>query len=216
MQRSVLRPPLAAATPTLLTVLLCVLLAVGWAPPASAHAELVSSTPAAGAGLTEMPARVRLTFSGAVRTPAFVEVSASGGSQVTTGPAHIRGRQVTRRLTSSSPGAFTVAYRVTSSDGHAITGSFQFRLQDADEQGQTDPPATSAATPADESSPTTTGGESPADTATSPAPEQTDETEPVAADDGDGPGGGLVVLLVAVVLVGLAAVGWAVRRALRA
>lgn len=50
--------------------------------PASAHAELISSNSKDGATIKTLPSQIELKFSEEIGTPAFVEVTASDGTQV--------------------------------------------------------------------------------------------------------------------------------------
>jgi methionine-rich copper-binding protein CopC len=100
--------------------------------PASAHNALVSSTPAGDAMLAAAPAAVSLVFTETLN-PDFttVAVSDAARTRVATGPPVIDGATgivpVTQAL---SNGAYTVAYRVVSVDGHAVQGSYRFTLAD--------------------------------------------------------------------------------------
>jgi methionine-rich copper-binding protein CopC len=119
----------ALALVTLAGVLLALLLAP---TRASAHAELIASNPAGGAVLTEPPATVTLTFTESVTDPAYVVVTGPGGDQAAEGPAPQSGTTVTQRLDLQAvpepTGAWTVAYRVLSVDGHAMTGEIAFTV----------------------------------------------------------------------------------------
>jgi len=100
------------------------------APPASAHAQLVSSTPGNGATLRQLPGAVSLTFSETVRTPAFVEVTAPDGSNVAVGATRVVDADVSRSLVSSGGGGpYALSYRITSADGHPVSGTVRFTLQ---------------------------------------------------------------------------------------
>ena len=59
----------------LMAVVTAALSVAATAPPAVAHAELSSSSPAGGATVQELPRKVTLTFTESVRTPAFVAVT---------------------------------------------------------------------------------------------------------------------------------------------
>jgi copper resistance protein C len=182
----------------LVTVAATALCVLATAPTAFAHAELVASSPADGANLRQPPESATLTFSETVRTPAFVEVTGPGGRDVTVGRVRVRDADLATRLsTSAEPGRYTLSYRVTSADGHPITGTVRFTLAGS----------ANTAEPA------------PADTATpgAPLPAPAEQTQP-AAGSGDGGGGlgtGQVVLLLGVLVVGLVALAAGTRRALR-
>jgi len=125
-----------AAAPRLarLAAVLATLLAVGalWlvaAPTAGAHALLVSSNPASGSSLTQLPKAVTATFSESVvpRLSSLQVVDASG--RVVAGDSHAEPGDVT--LTVAVPpllsGVYTVRWKtVSSDDGHVANGSFTF------------------------------------------------------------------------------------------
>jgi methionine-rich copper-binding protein CopC len=100
------------------------------ASAASAHAELVSSTPADGSFVTTAPTEVVLTFDEDIQTH-FDSVVVNGpkGSRVGTGSPHISGKTLTQRLgTLAAQGRYSIAYRVVSADGHPVTGQLSFFL----------------------------------------------------------------------------------------
>ena len=94
--------------------------------PAVGHTSLVSTDPADGSQIPTAPPSVQLTFSEDIET-AFIAGVAPDGSKVTTGEPRIIGTKVVAELAASDQrGTFTVAYRVVSGDGHALTGQFRF------------------------------------------------------------------------------------------
>jgi len=119
-----------------LTRLLCGLLAAGLASlalagSAAAHSLLLESSPAAGAALSAPPAQLVLRFNnriekslstvrlvdghGAVR-PLVIDVGA--------GPAE----RVTAPVPPLAPGPWRVEWQVLSTDGHVVSGRFEFRV----------------------------------------------------------------------------------------
>jgi copper resistance protein C len=101
-----------------------------FAAPASAHTELLSSTPARGAGVTS-PTEVRLVFSEHV-TRAKVQVRDAKGGRHQIGTAQIEGATVTQKVaTGLTAGAYTLDYRVVSADGHPVQDSLPFSITDA-------------------------------------------------------------------------------------
>lgn len=107
-----------------------VLLAV-WAGPASAHAQLLKTTPVAGADLSSPPTEIVLTF-GEVMNLALdhIEVFGADGHAVATGPlTHANGDayslavQVTSRL---AQGQYIVGWHAISQDSHPVSGAFSF------------------------------------------------------------------------------------------
>lgn len=115
-----------------------------WLPErVAAHAELVSSDPAANATLTEGPATLSLTFSeaidGASATVGLLDIRQAAIPGV--GPLAIdaAGTTATIPLPTLTPGTYTVSYQVTSAvDGHVTSGIFAFLV---DPTGTQPPPA---------------------------------------------------------------------------
>jgi copper resistance protein C len=104
---------------------------VGVAASAGAHSLLLESLPAPGATLTAPPrelmlrfnnriekslSRVRLVDLGGIERPLVVSV---GG-----GPAD----RLTAAVPSLSPGRWRVEWQVLSTDGHVVSGRFDFTL----------------------------------------------------------------------------------------
>ena len=104
---------------------------------ASAHAELVSSDPAAGAVIGSAPESVNLTFGEELMTVAGdtanqVQVANSAKERVDTGKVKIDGAKISIDLKPDlALDSYTVTYRVVSADGHPIEGSYQFVVSEA-------------------------------------------------------------------------------------
>ncbi|WP_395309428.1 copper resistance CopC family protein [Mycobacterium sp. AMU20-3851] len=113
----------------LLTLMLTALALAG-AGPASAHAALISSNPAADSSLPTAPAEVSATFSEDLQ-PAFAAMTVVGpdGNLWSAGDVRVDGPVATVGLRPLGPaGTYTANYRVTSADGHVINGSWSFDL----------------------------------------------------------------------------------------
>ncbi|MDN3250312.1 copper resistance protein CopC [Streptomyces sp. ZSW22] len=110
-----------------------VLLVLGGAGPASAHAALRSTDPGDGSVLPRAPRHVTLTFTESVglRDDSF-RVLDPGGHRVRTGEAgRADGRSETARVTLPGrlgEGTYTVAWRVVSADSHPVSGAFTFSV----------------------------------------------------------------------------------------
>jgi copper resistance protein C len=109
-----------------------VLTLVVGAHPAAAHNSLVASSPAAGQTVAQVPAAVVLTFD----EPAI----AMGTQIVITGPSgpaqagapRLVDNTVAQDIQAGAPaGDYTVTWRVTSVDGHPISGTFTFTATDS-------------------------------------------------------------------------------------
>ncbi len=109
-------------------LVLAVLLGVLGAAPAAAHNQLRGSDPADGATLPRTPGAVVLTFDQpAVALGTQVVVTGPDGA-ASTGAAELVDATVRQPLVPGAPaGAYAVVWRVTSSDGHPITGELTFR-----------------------------------------------------------------------------------------
>ncbi|GAA4739306.1 hypothetical protein GCM10023328_20360 [Modestobacter marinus] len=114
----------------LLGVLLGVLVDVGTARPASAHATVVTTTPGDSARLDFAPAEVVVEFDEPVSLGAgYARVLDGDGERVDTGAADVRGSTLTVPLREGLPDAgYVVTYRVVSADSHPVSGAFSFAV----------------------------------------------------------------------------------------
>ena len=111
----------------LLALGLCIGVSLALPATAVAHDVLERTTPAEGTTVDRLPGAVVLTFSEQpLAIGAQVVVTGPSGN-VASGAPTIGGRDVTQALSPSAPaGDYTVTYRVTSGDGHPVSGSFAF------------------------------------------------------------------------------------------
>ena len=100
------------------------------APAAAAHATRIATDPAADAALTAGPQRVSATFNEQLQTTfAAMTVVGPDGNLWSAGEPAVQGAVVGIALRALGPaGTYTVNYRVTSADGHVVSGSWSFRL----------------------------------------------------------------------------------------
>ncbi|MEU3346239.1 copper resistance CopC family protein [Streptomyces sp. NPDC006700] len=110
-----------------------VLLLLGGAGPASAHAALRGTDPADGTVLKSAPGRVTLSFTESVSLlDDSFRLFDPEGRRVRTGePQHAPGRPDTARVAfpgGLGEGTFTVAWRVVSADSHPVSGAFTFSV----------------------------------------------------------------------------------------
>lgn len=126
-------------------------LGLAFTSPASAHDQLVKSDPGGGATVAA-PENVTLTYSAEVLpTGARVQVKAPDDSVATSGDPTVKGKQVVQQVDASAPGTYKVTWRVTSSDGHPISGTFSFTVQEEGAAPSTSAPKKSASPPASSS-----------------------------------------------------------------
>lgn len=122
-------------------LLLAVALLFETAGVAAAHAVLLSTDPAHNAQLPTGPTRVSATFNEQIQTT-FAAMTVVGPDQHlwSTGEARVDGAVVSVALRPLGPtGNYTVNYRVTSADGHVVSGSWSFQLTVAG-SGEPGPP----------------------------------------------------------------------------
>ncbi|MFI7542051.1 copper resistance protein CopC [Actinoplanes sp. NPDC049599] len=120
------------------------------AGPALAHNQLVSAKPARDATLREAPTAVTLAFLQRL-DPAFttVAVSDSGKRRVAASAPVVKAKTASVRLDEAlDNGAYTVAYRVVSVDGHTVQGSYTFTVADPNPPSAAASAAPSVAGPA--------------------------------------------------------------------
>lgn len=112
---------------------------------AAAHAVLVSTDPARDAEVGTGPARVSATFNEQLQsTFAAMTVVGPDGNLWSTGETQVQGAVAGVALRPLGPaGTYTVNYRVTSADGHVVSGSWPFRLTVAG-TGEPGPPVAAA------------------------------------------------------------------------
>ena len=113
----------------LLVLLLPVLVLVGSASPASAHATLIGTDPAEGAVLETAPEQVTFTFNESViGNPAGIKVFDATGAVVPSS-ASVRDSQLVVALDEEvGEGTLVVVWRLVSADGHPIGGSLSFSV----------------------------------------------------------------------------------------
>jgi methionine-rich copper-binding protein CopC len=181
-------------TKALLAVVVGVLSAIFWAVPAHAHNSFTGSDPKNGARISTVPTTVTLSFLARL-DPSSTKVTVTGPDGATAdGAATVKANKATVGVRDAGGGAYTVAFQVSSVDGHPVKGRITFTV-------------TAPAAP--RSTPSGTPTPEPVATTTSPAP---GATVPVA-DESDGGTPWLPWAIGAVVLIGAAAAGtWLVRR----
>ncbi|MDE5445462.1 copper-binding protein [Bradyrhizobium sp. CSA207] len=112
----------------LLAALATLLLVVGFATTALAHAALVSVEPASGSLLTTAPMAVELRFNEAV-TPGAVRLIDGAGRARDDARVRASGETISIAMPPDLPqGTTVVSYRVISQDGHPIAGSVMFSI----------------------------------------------------------------------------------------
>jgi methionine-rich copper-binding protein CopC len=113
------------------------------ATPASAHTTLTAANPAKDATVSA-PSEIVLTYADPVRLPRVVLMDASK-KQYQSGSAQAVDNKVTQAINGALPnGEYTVGWRVVSSDGHPVEGTYTFTVTGSSAAAQ---PAAPAAAP---------------------------------------------------------------------
>jgi len=144
----------------LAVVLAAAALLVGAATAAQAHNNVVGTSPADGTTAKVVPAQVVLTFNEPALAVGTEIIVTGPAGQVQTGAAVLVNNTVTEHLQPGSPaGQYTVVWRVTSSDGHPVSGRFSFSAA-SPSPGQRATATTATNSPT--STPASVSGQSPA------------------------------------------------------
>ena len=101
---------------------------LGAVAPASAHDAAESTSPATGASLAAPPEQVSVTFNkNPLALGSQMLVNDAAGTNWSDGGVEIVDNVASQKLKAGAPaGAYTVLWRVVSSDSHPIEGSFTF------------------------------------------------------------------------------------------
>jgi hypothetical protein len=124
--------------------------AMAGAAAASAHATRIATDPVDNTELSQSPQTVSATFNEALQ-PQFAAMTVVGpdGNLWSAGDPKIEGAIASVGVRPLGPaGTYTVNYRVTSADGHVVSGSWSFRLTVAG-TGTPGPSASASSPPSD-------------------------------------------------------------------
>lgn len=138
------RPTTSRAGAVLAAVLLALLVPIG---AASAHDSLVSTHPAEGSTVQEMPAKIDLTYDNIpIAMGSEIRIVDADGNNWAQGAPKVTNRVVSQRVQPGTPaGTYAVQWRVVSSDGHPIQGTFTFTTETGAQPGAATPSAADAA-----------------------------------------------------------------------
>jgi len=93
-----------------------------------AHVTVLETQPPVGARLAEAPQEIRVKFSRAI-TPVSVTIVRDSGPPINATTTVFEGTELRVRLDSGlGAGTYRVSYRVTSSDGHPVAGTFEYHV----------------------------------------------------------------------------------------
>lgn len=105
-------------------------LTLGLASPVSAHAALTGTDPEDGAVIAEAPAAVSASFSELLDGPSTeIAVTDPTGAVVEVAEPTYDGDTFTQPMLYTTPGEYTVAFRVISEDGHRVDDALTFTVE---------------------------------------------------------------------------------------
>ncbi|WP_179476017.1 copper resistance CopC family protein [Mycolicibacterium vinylchloridicum] len=132
----------------LVTALLIATMALAGTAVAWAHATRIAADPAPDSSLATAPSRVSATFNEQLHNDfAAMTVVGPDGNLWSDGTPQVQGAVVSVGVRPLGPaGTYTVNYRVTSADGHVVSGSWSFTLTAAGD-GTPGPSASASAAP---------------------------------------------------------------------
>lgn len=147
---------------------------------ASAHSVVLSSTPENESSIDAGPATASVTFNEAIQEQfAALTVVGPDGNLWSRSDPSVDGATVSVDLGDLGPvGTYTIAYRVTSADGHPVTGTRTFELT-AEGNGTPGPPADGSAPPAPATGSANGGSTDAASTETANAADTADDGLPL-------------------------------------
>lgn len=152
---------------------------LGAAPPTEAHNYLVSSTPAEGSTVTELPPVFEVTTNADLLElgddGAFaIEVRDVEGRYYGDGCLEVSGPSLSMGATLGEAGDYTMTWQVVSADGHTVSGEFTFNWQpDASQplsSGSTSTPVCGESVETADPAPSTTATGDPSPSSESGAP----------------------------------------------
>jgi methionine-rich copper-binding protein CopC len=134
---------LRAAAGLIMAVGVTALVGLATAAPAWAHSRLQRTNPADGATLTAQVGEVTLTFNERVHGDfTTVVVTGPGGVSYSDGHVQVIDDDVHQKVYPLHSGAYTVAWRAISADGHPVEGQFHFTMAlPAGQEPSAGPPA---------------------------------------------------------------------------
>lgn len=120
-----------------IAALLCLGIGLVAAPSASAHDQLISSNPTEGQRLGAAPSTITLSFSAELLTLGYeIRVMDADSKNWAQGTATLTRESLSQPVAVGMPeGEYQVRWRVVSSDGHPINGSYSFLVGETAQAG---------------------------------------------------------------------------------
>jgi len=115
--------------------LILTILFLSLAVPAQAHDALIDQSPKAGETVQAGVVEIKLEFNNEILdlgdSSAEILIQNSDGEPQNPGCALVDKRLASVKLSLATAGDYSVAWRVVSSDGHPISGEFDFKLENS-------------------------------------------------------------------------------------
>ncbi|MBD8540561.1 copper resistance CopC family protein [Frigoribacterium sp. CFBP 8751] len=124
------RTPTRTAGAVFAAVLLAIAAAVGVAAPAQAHDQIISTSPSEDGHVDTAPAEVSMVYTDSlIEVGAVVLVMDDTEKDWADGPVALDGPNAVQAIKAGMPdGIYQVRWRVVSSDGHPISGVYDFAV----------------------------------------------------------------------------------------
>jgi copper resistance protein C len=125
---------------TAVAVLSIPLFTIGALPAAHAHVSVVKTVPQYQSTVEQLPSQITITFNSPLvvlssKNPNTITVLNPNKKSVTLQDATVDGAVISVLLDTSNPvaGAYSVRYRVVSTDGHRVSGSYSFAVSSGEQ-----------------------------------------------------------------------------------
>ncbi len=114
------------------TLFLSAAVALTLATPSFGHAKLLSSSPASGAQVAEVPKTITLTFNEEAKLAALTLLHAGKETSVAVDKSAPSAKSAVVPVTGLTPGTYEVHWTaIATDDGHVAKGSFIFTIKNA-------------------------------------------------------------------------------------
>lgn len=125
---------------TAVAVLSIVLFTLSELPAAQAHVSVIKTDPQYQSTIEQLPSQITITFNSPLivlgsKNPNTITVLSPNKKSITLQDATVKGAVISVPLDTSNPvaGTYSVHYRVVSTDGHGVSGSYSFKVSSGEQ-----------------------------------------------------------------------------------
>jgi methionine-rich copper-binding protein CopC len=125
---------------TAVAVLSIVLFTLSELPAAQAHVSVIKTVPQYQSTIEQLPSQITITFNSPLivlgsKNPNTITVLSPNKKSITLQDATVEGAVISVPLDTRNPvaGTYSVHYRVVSTDGHGVSGSYSFELSSGEQ-----------------------------------------------------------------------------------